>query len=167
MCVPSFGRIPSYPGFCHGLLCLTATSHLDSYNNVSTVDLQSKDDSDWLPLKKTTWSYSRFVYCSTFLCKPVLPCSQPIQICCTMITNIKRNYNMNIFRNSLTNNFQLGSYLMYSDRIRSKHGTPSYPGFCHGLLCLTATVIWIRTITLAKLSRKILVMSPSRAWLEP
>ena len=45
-----------------------------------------KDDSDYLSFKETTWSYSKFVYRSTFLCEPVLQRSQPIQICCTMIT---------------------------------------------------------------------------------
>ena len=42
-----------------------------------------------LAFKETTWSYSKFVYLSTFLCKPVPPRSQPIQICCTMITNMQ------------------------------------------------------------------------------
>ena len=32
---------------------------------------------------------SQFVYRSTFLCKPVPPRSQPIQICCTTITNMQ------------------------------------------------------------------------------
>ena len=48
-----------------------------------------KDDSDYLAFKETTWLYSKFVYRSTFLCKPVPPHSQPIQICCTMITNMQ------------------------------------------------------------------------------
>ena len=51
-----------------------------------------KDDSDYLAFKETTWSYSKFecfVYCSTFLCEPVLPHSQPIQICCKTITNMQ------------------------------------------------------------------------------
>ena len=41
-----------------------------------------KDNSDYLAF---TRSYSKFVYHSTFLCEPVLPRSQPIQICCTTI----------------------------------------------------------------------------------
>ena len=46
--------------------------------------LQFKDDSDYLAFKETTWSYR-----STFLCKPVSSRSQPIQICCTTITNMQ------------------------------------------------------------------------------
>ena len=46
-----------------------------------------KDDSDYLAFKETTWSYSKFVYRSTYLCQPVPPRSQPIQIYCTTITN--------------------------------------------------------------------------------
>ena len=48
-----------------------------------------KDDSDYLAFKETTWLYSKFVYRSAFLFEPVLPHSQPIQICCTMITNMQ------------------------------------------------------------------------------
>ena len=48
-----------------------------------------KDDSDYLAFKETTWSYSKFVYRSTFLCKPVPQRSQPIQICCMTITNMQ------------------------------------------------------------------------------
>ena len=48
-----------------------------------------KDDSDYLAFKETTWSYSKFVYRSTFLCEPVPLRSQPIQICCTTITNME------------------------------------------------------------------------------
>ena len=48
-----------------------------------------KDDSDYLAFKETTWSYIKFVYRSTFLCEPVLPRSQPIQICCTTMTNMQ------------------------------------------------------------------------------
>ena len=51
--------------------------------------VNSKDDSDYLAFKETTWSYSKFVYCSTFLCEPVPPGSPPIQIYCTTITNIQ------------------------------------------------------------------------------
>ena len=29
-----------------------------------------KDDSDYLAFKETTWLYSKFVYCSAFLCEP-------------------------------------------------------------------------------------------------
>ena len=46
-----------------------------------------KDDSDYLAFKETTWSYSKFVYRSTFLCEPVPPGSQPI--CCTTMTNVQ------------------------------------------------------------------------------
>ena len=46
-----------------------------------------KDDSDYLAFKETTWSYSKFVYRSTFLCKPVPPRAQPIKICCSTMTN--------------------------------------------------------------------------------
>ena len=48
-----------------------------------------KDDSDYLAFKKNTWLYSKFVYRSTFLCMPVPTPSQPIQICCTTITNVQ------------------------------------------------------------------------------
>ena len=50
-----------------------------------------KDDPDYLASNsiETTWSDSKFVYSSTFLCKPVPPHSQPIQICCTTITNMQ------------------------------------------------------------------------------
>ena len=48
-----------------------------------------KDDSDYLAFKETTWSYSKFVYHSTFLCEPVPPRSQSIEICCTMMTNMQ------------------------------------------------------------------------------
>ena len=51
--------------------------------------LESKDDSDYLAFKETTWSYSKFVYHSTFLCKSVPPLSQPIQICCMTMTNMQ------------------------------------------------------------------------------
>ena len=34
-----------------------------------------KDDSDYLAFKETTWSYSKFVYRSAFLCEPVPPLS--------------------------------------------------------------------------------------------
>ena len=52
-------------------------------------DIISKDDSDYLAFKETTWSYCKFVYRSTFLCKSVSTRSQPIQICCTTITNMQ------------------------------------------------------------------------------
>ena len=39
--------------------------------------ITSKDDSDYLAFKETTWSNSKSVYCSAFLCKPVPPRSQP------------------------------------------------------------------------------------------
>ena len=50
---------------------------------------KDKDDSEYLVFKETAWSYSKFVYYSTFLCKPVPPGSQPIQICSTTITNMQ------------------------------------------------------------------------------
>ena len=48
-----------------------------------------KNDSDYQAFKETTWWYSKFIYCSTILCQPVPPRSQPIQICCTTITNMQ------------------------------------------------------------------------------
>ena len=51
--------------------------------------IYDKDDSDYLAFKETTWLYSKFVYRSTFLCEPVLLHSQPIQICCTTMTNMQ------------------------------------------------------------------------------
>ena len=33
---------------------------------ISPIDLDGKDDSDYLAFKETTWLYSKFVYCSTF-----------------------------------------------------------------------------------------------------
>ena len=43
----------------------------------------------YLAFKETTWSYSKFIYRSTILCRPVPPRSQPIQICCTTMTNMQ------------------------------------------------------------------------------
>ena len=51
-----------------------------------------------------SWSYSKCVYRSSFLCKPVLPGSHPIKIYCKMITNMQTDYNMYIF----TRNYGLG-----------------------------------------------------------
>ena len=62
--------------------------HLFS-EKVKALAMYAKDDSDYLVFKETTWSYSKFVYRSTFLCEPVPPCSQPIQICCTTMTNVQ------------------------------------------------------------------------------
>ena len=66
-----------------------------------------KDDSDYLAFKETTCSYSKFVYCSTFLCKPVLPRSQPSQICCTMITNMQMKLRY-VHLYNLTSTIQVG-----------------------------------------------------------
>ena len=48
-----------------------------------------KNDSDYLAVKETTWSYSKFFNCPAYLCKPVPLRSQQIQICCTTITNMQ------------------------------------------------------------------------------
>ena len=48
-----------------------------------------KDYSDYLAFEEITWSYSNFFYCSTFLFKPLPLCSQPIQICCSTMTNMQ------------------------------------------------------------------------------
>ena len=67
---------------------------------------KDKDDSDYLAFKETAWSYSKFVYCSTFLCKPVPPRSQPIHICSTTITNMQTDLGYGIPAKSI---------LMYCD----------------------------------------------------
>ena len=47
-----------------------------------------KDDSDFQAFKETTWSYSKFVHHSAFLCR----LSQPIQICCVFNKKFKRTF---------------------------------------------------------------------------
>ena len=62
---------------------------LHGQKSTHTPKFLGKDDSDYLAFKENTWSYSKFVYRSTFLCEPVPPLSQPIQICCTTMTNMQ------------------------------------------------------------------------------
>ena len=64
------------------LFCITRKKFARFFSAVNMTQIM------YLAFKETTWFYSKFVYRSAFLCKPVPPHSQPIQICCTMITNM-------------------------------------------------------------------------------
>ena len=65
------------------------TKALASFQAKGCIEVTGKDDSYYLAFKETTWSYCKFVYRSTFLCKPVPQRSQLIQIYCRTMTNMQ------------------------------------------------------------------------------